>query len=74
MNVLVFDIETIPDVASDRRLYNLDGLSDEDTGKAMLHTRQQKTGSEFLPLHQHRICAISGNFWKIGWQAKDAKM
>ena len=59
MNIFVFDIETIPDVESGRRLYNLDGLSDEDTGKAMLHTRQQKTGNEFLPLHLHRICAIS---------------
>jgi predicted PolB exonuclease-like 3'-5' exonuclease len=59
MNIFVFDIETIPDVASGRRLYDLDGLSDEDTGKAMLHLREQKTGSEFLPLHLHRICAIS---------------
>jgi predicted PolB exonuclease-like 3'-5' exonuclease len=59
MNIFVFDIETIPDVESGRRLYNLDGLSDEDTGKAMLHARQQKTGNEFLPLHLHRICAIS---------------
>ena len=59
MNIFVFDIETIPDVASGRRLYELDGLSDEDTGKAMLHMREQKTGSEFLPLHLHRICAIS---------------
>jgi len=58
-NVFVFDIETIPDVESGRRLYDLHGLSDEDTGKAMLHMRQQKTGSEFLPLHLHRICAIS---------------
>ena len=59
MNIFVFDIETIPDVASGRRLYDLDGLSDEDTGKAMMHLREQKTGSEFLPLHLHRICAIS---------------
>ncbi len=58
-NVFVFDIETIPDVDSGRRLYDLPDLSDEDVGKAMLHLRQQKTGSEFLPLHLHRICAIS---------------
>ena len=30
MNILVFDIETIPDVETGRRLYDLDGLSDED--------------------------------------------
>jgi predicted PolB exonuclease-like 3'-5' exonuclease len=59
MNIFVFDIETVPDVASGRRLYNLQGLSDEDVGKAMLHIREQQTGSEFLPLHLHRICAIS---------------
>ena len=58
-NVFVFDIETIPDIDSGRRLYGLPDLSDEDAGKAMLHLRQQKTGSEFLPLHLHRICAIS---------------
>ncbi|MCO6413435.1 MAG: 3'-5' exonuclease [Thiogranum sp.] len=59
MNLFVFDIETIPDVASGRRLHNLEGLSDADVGKAMLHLRQQQTGNEFLPLHLHRICAIS---------------
>jgi predicted PolB exonuclease-like 3'-5' exonuclease len=59
MNIFVFDIETIPDVESGRRLYDLHGLNDEDTGKAMLHMRQQQTGNEFLPLHLHRICAIS---------------
>jgi predicted PolB exonuclease-like 3'-5' exonuclease len=59
MNVLVFDIETVPDVETGRRLYDLHGLSDADTGKAMLHMRQQKAGSEFLPHHLHRVCAIS---------------
>jgi predicted PolB exonuclease-like 3'-5' exonuclease len=59
MNIFVFDIETIPDVDSGRRLFDLAGLSEADTGKAMLHLRQQQTGSEFLPLHLQRICAIS---------------
>lgn len=58
-NIFVFDIETIPDVQSGRRLYDLHDLSDEDVGKAMMHMRLQKTGSEFLPLHLQRICAIS---------------
>jgi hypothetical protein len=58
-NIFVFDIETIPDVDSGRRLYGLDGLDDADTGKAMLALRQQQTGNDFLPLHLHRICAIS---------------
>ncbi len=59
MNIFVFDIETIPDVDSGRRLYDLQELDDSATGKAMLQMRQQKTGHEFLPLHLQRICAIS---------------
>jgi 3'-5' exonuclease len=60
MNVFVFDIETIPDVASGRRLYGLDGLSDADIASIMFHKRRQETGEhEFLRLHLHRIVAIS---------------
>ena len=58
-NIFVFDIETIPDVESGRKLYDLHDLSDGDVAKAMFHLRQQETGSEFLPLYLHRICAIS---------------
>ena len=60
MNVLAFDIETIPDLDAGRRLYGLEGLPDEDVGRAMLQKRRQETGgSEFLPLHLHRVAAIS---------------
>jgi hypothetical protein len=60
MNVLVFDIETIPDVDTGRRLYELDGLSDEDVAKVMAHKRREQTGdSEFLRHHLQRIVAIS---------------
>lgn len=60
MNTLVFDIETVPDTISGSRLYDLDGLSEEDIARAMFAKRVQKTGgSDFLPLHQHRIVAIS---------------
>ena len=60
MNTLVFDIETVPDVAAGGRLYDLDGLSDEDIARAMATRQMQKTGgSDFLPLHLHRIVAIS---------------
>jgi hypothetical protein len=60
MNVLVFDIETIPDVDGGRRLYELDGLSDEDVAKVMAHKRREQTGdSEFLRHHLQRIVAIS---------------
>lgn len=54
-----FDIETVPDVETGRRLYGLDGLPDADVARAMTFLRQQATGQEFLPLHLHRVVAIS---------------
>ena len=59
MNCFAFDIETVPDVELGRALYGLGGLSDEDVAHAMMNKRMQATGSDFLPLHQHRVVAIS---------------
>ena len=60
MNILVFDIETIPDVETGRRLYDLDGLSDKETGEVMYTQRRQQTGnSEFLRHHMHKVIVIS---------------
>lgn len=59
MNTLVFDIETIPDVALGRRLHGLDGLADAQVAKAMFALRRQSSGGEFLAHEQHRIVAIS---------------
>jgi predicted PolB exonuclease-like 3'-5' exonuclease len=59
MNVLVFDIETVPDVEAGRRFYDLDGLSDVDVASAMFHLRRQENGTEFLRHHMHRVVAIS---------------
>jgi 3'-5' exonuclease len=61
MNIFVFDIETVPDVASGRRLYQLEGLSDADVAQAMFKLRREETGgtSDFLRLHLQRIVAIS---------------
>ena len=82
MNVLVFDIETVPDLDAGRRLHGLDGLSDEDVAKAMFHMRRQETGgSEFLKLHLHRVVAISAvlrtrdalKVWSLGDAAADEK-
>lgn len=57
---LVFDIETIPDTDGLRILYELpDNTSAEDVANIALHQRRQQNGTGFLPLHQHRICAIS---------------
>lgn len=59
MNVLVFDIETVPDTDLGRRLYGLHGLSDEQVAQIMFAKRRQETGSEFLSHEQHRVVAIS---------------
>ena len=59
MNCLVFDIETVPDVALGRRLYGLEGLEDAAVAKAMFARRRQETGAEFLSHEQQRIVAIS---------------
>jgi len=59
MNTLVFDIETVPDVDFGRRYLGLDGLADEDVAQAMFALRRERAGNDFLPLHQHRVVAIS---------------
>jgi predicted PolB exonuclease-like 3'-5' exonuclease len=56
---LVFDIETVPDVALGRRLHGLDGLADAQVAKAMQAMRRQETGNDFLPHEQQQVVAIS---------------
>ena len=74
---LAFDIETIPDTDGLRVLYDLPAeTSAEDVASIALHQRRQQNGTDFLPLHQHRICAIScalreGNHFKV-WTLGDA--
>lgn len=59
MTVLVFDIETVPDVESARRLHGLEGLNDSDTAEALFALRRAKTGNDFLPHYLQKIVAIS---------------
>ena len=59
MNVLVFDIETIPDIKGGQAIYDLQGLDDKSTAKALFHITKQQTGSDLLPLHLQKIVAIS---------------
>jgi len=57
---LVFDIETIPDVAGLRTLHELDArVSDAEVAEMAFQLRRQKTGSDFLPHHLQRVVAIS---------------
>lgn len=76
MNVLVFDIETIPDTETGRRLYNLEGLDDREVGEVMFSRRRRETegSSDFLRHHLHRVVAISAvlanrervSVWSLG--------
>ncbi|MGH8496011.1 MAG: 3'-5' exonuclease [Gammaproteobacteria bacterium] len=59
MHCFAFDIETVPDAELGRRLYALDGLSDQDVVEVMVTRRRQESGHEFLPLLHHRVVAIS---------------
>ncbi len=58
--VLVFDIETIPDVAGLRRLRaDWSALPDAEVAERAYAERRERTGGDFLPLHLHRVVAIS---------------
>ena len=81
MSILVFDIETVPDFESGRKINTLTNLTDEDVVKAMQHLRFQSAGTEFMQLHLHRIVAISVVFekdnhlkvWSLGNVESDEK-
>lgn len=59
MNVLVFALQTVPDIDGARRLYDLHGLSDDDVARAVLHKSRQLSNKESFPLHLQKIAAIS---------------
>lgn len=57
---LVFNIATIPDIAGLRTLLKVPAhATDTDIANIAFHQRRQQNGSEFLPLYQHQIFAIS---------------
>ena len=58
--ILAFDIETVPDVAGLRLLHGMDTtLSDAEVAEFAFARRRAQSSSDFLPLHLHRIVAIS---------------
>jgi len=61
MNILVFDIETVPDVETGRRIYDLVEMNDAKVADAMFAKRraESNSNSDFLQHHLHRIVAIS---------------
>jgi hypothetical protein len=73
--VLVFDIETVPDIEGLRLLYGLGSdMSDDDVAELAFQRRRQSTGGDFLQLHLHRVvtiaCALrdreSFRVWSLG--------
>jgi 3'-5' exonuclease len=59
MNILCFDIETVPDTDFGRRIFDLGDLDDESVAKVMRFKQLQARQTDFLPLPQHRIVVIS---------------
>jgi 3'-5' exonuclease len=60
MPVLVFDIETIPDVAGIRVLHGLPAeLSDYEVAEFAFQRRRAASGTDFLPHHLQRVVTIS---------------
>jgi predicted PolB exonuclease-like 3'-5' exonuclease len=58
--VLVFDIETVPDVAGIRKLHDVAAdVPDAAVAAMAFQLRRQKVGHDFLPLHLQRVVAIS---------------
>ncbi len=81
MNVLVFDIETIPDIEGAQRLYDLQGLNVEETCLALSSLRRHKLGHDFLPHYLQKVIAISlvlhrdkqVKLWSLGDEQSDEK-
>jgi predicted PolB exonuclease-like 3'-5' exonuclease len=58
--ILAFDIETIPDCAGIRRLYELpDDLPDAEVAEVAFQKRRAASGNDFLPPHLQRVIVIS---------------
>ena len=58
--VLVFDIETVPDVAGLRALLDAaPELADRDVAELAFQRRRAQAGHDFLQLHLQRVVAIS---------------
>jgi 3'-5' exonuclease len=58
--ILVFDIETIPDVKGLRAIRpEWKDLPDTEVAALAMAARKERTGSDFLPLHVHKVAAIA---------------
>jgi 3'-5' exonuclease len=58
--VLVFDIETVPDVAGIRRVHDIaESIDDAGVLDWFLQRRRTATGGDFMPLHLQKVVAIA---------------
>ena len=58
--LLAFDIETVPDVAGIRRVYDIGaGVDDAGVLDWFLQRRRAATGGDFAPLHLQQVVAIA---------------
>ncbi len=80
--VLVFDIETVPDTAALRGIHDLDpAMSDRDVAELAFQRRRVQSGHDFLPVHVHRIVALSlalrdadqFKVWTLGRDGEDER-
>jgi len=65
MNVLAFDIETIPDIEGGRKLHELEGLNDAEVGEVMFAKRREKVGHDFIATHLQKVVAISAVYRNV---------
>ena len=57
---LVFDIETVPDIAGLRALHGIGPeIGDGEVAQFAFARRRVQAGNDFLPLHLHRVVAIA---------------
>jgi 3'-5' exonuclease len=57
--ILVFDLETISDIAGIRRVYDVPAAASDDEALAwFIHQRRAATGSDFAPLYLQQVVAI----------------
>ena len=83
MNVLVFDIETVPDTKSAGSIWDIGGLSESDIKLFLSTSRLQETSgrTDFLKHHLHKIVSISVairskntfKLWSLGEESSTEK-
>ena len=79
--VLVFDIETVPDISAARRVMGFEDLSDDEVLQAINLKRRIESGSDFQKHFLHQIVAISAvmktgsavKIWSVGDESSDEK-